>query len=1426
MKFIIRGQNFDSFGNLTQTEAYLIVADDASGAILGTLSNNYVHWNNKNLGGDYNPGSAENLQANGLDIYQCVDPSKTDFGDDKNYQQLASNVDPDLLLQLQEAYDRGEESYTLYLEDHVIVTPVSNFIELDPEVNGDYQYVANNTFSFKVLSDKDWSITYYDSTKFNLNTQIGKANVETEVILTPKSTTLPPFKDSIDVDTVESCTVSPDYGWTSWTTNIPEVIEIPASSTSIPSTEYSLNGTLNDDDLGVNVMLSGSAPAWLTPKLNKTSSTTSGVLDETGTISGTCTANTSTESREFTVHFQVAYSGSIYVSQPITFVQLGVEPTISLNPSAITQTASGGKGTAEIEYNGTGSLTLTTGADWIAQAKIEGTTLSWIAKINNSETARYSYIRVSSPETAAILNITQTAPEPLEITIVDPASDTVVSSSNVPFTVNSNRAVTTWKATSDVDWMTVSTGSKAYRSLSGNVTFEDNLTGADRVATLTVTGDSTSATRKFTQKAVTTDVKITSTTALNLDSGINTNMQLTMGITGTVGTDDYSVNYRADQSWIVIDTTRMTNESSGNTVDYGGWLRISTPANPNTSARTGNIIVEFVEGGEVKASQTVVVTQKASEEATLELNPSTLSLDSKAQSGTLTITYTGDKSLIARGYDWMTVEISGDKVNYSVTQNTSESARTGWIEVTDPSLEARCQVTQAGTQRPTVNVSRTLPTPKATWTVSKGTNSGTLAWKASGSSYGLKTEISSSTDVSWITLSGTNVKTTTGETYSLEQTRSISVEANSGEARTGHIRMFVSFSSGFGYEEQLTVEQPKGGEEYLIITPDNLNLTKEASTQKVNFSYSETGNLTTTTVGDSWVTGPTRVSGSGDYTYTVSANVTGKDRTTTFKYTTPSGLSKNLTFSQKADDSSTATISWVIPDTSPKTLSSGVYSDSFSWTATGKYSGSVLPSFKYEYLINNVESSAITMYPGDVNDQIYSDGTINIKQKGSFSVNRNALQEGLNTVQVIPKVYQGDTLLAQRTQTWLITKPKSSPSGSGSGSYDPGDTGDVDTPESYITVVNQATPFYIAEENTDFTFTAQYAGPYTGTYSINTTGVTEISRVDNSGNGIVNVLVTYKVTSSSQVTLRLSDSTTTLGYLTIPVYKVSSTVYSVSDDVILSGTSGDLMTVTQNSTNRLIWNDPVYAAPGYTTVNVNATQMLRELVEAPKLILNATTPRVIDTFSVRIGNKLSNLALVDSWNKFTTGFASTYLNSEIALNSYIPATVINGGSIEIRTPLGLTETYSGNSKQYLDVTYKVNYCGVYRVNGKLLNVVNSDYQLFFYNESGGWSSLVPKAIANPGYQFTRSSYQLSSVKTRVYQVDTQKTWKLRTGWISEDLSDLFSSARVYLHDIKANVLYEVTITDSKYDFKTFRNNSRKLVSAEINVTSVDTSVRR
>lgn len=1513
MKFILRGQNFDSQVNFSPNPTSLILVDNASGGLEDILSSDYNISGYRNLGGTYKP--LGNIQAQLLDIYLCSDPNHIVYGEGGNTLKLASEVNPDSLEPLKTAYSEGEESSVCYITDFVKITPGTNMVQANPAEFQDYLYCVNNTFDFKALADKGWDITYYDQNLCEPSPQTGQANVDTKVTVAPKNQTQP-CNYTMDLDSREGiCTPGPEFCWTDWVTTI----------NYLTTSSYTVR--VAEKRAVINLSITGSkptgsfsyefrnVPSWAT--VDSSSLDFMGTKVMSGNFKVLCEDTTQVRSADFQLIIlgpdQKPYNITNYtISQSIT-------PKITLDPSSLTVSNTGSVETVNISYSGTYTLTslvsdgawlsatiadkvltvtvkenkyaesrtgtvtveagmgntaeltitqagtkpeliveptevnldysnqsnstvsvslagssdtitarkLTEEATWLESVQIVASKLYFRVSENTSSSPRSAIVRIEAGSLQKNVTINQGTKGPQTVTITDPSEDVTVTTSEVNFVAQSLYDEGSWEATSDSSWMTRGGLVREGLRVSGKLIFDNNTTGASRTATLTVRRGTASATRRFTQGESSTSVQITCVTALNLESTANVNKQLTVTVKGTVATDNYSVNYRADQSWINIDSAAMINASSGNTVDYRGFLKISTPANPSTSPRTGNITIEFLEGGKVKTSKTVLVTQAGSTGETLTMVPGNVNVDSSGDSGLLNIVYTGTGNLTVSGESWITAEISNKNVLYRVAANNSEQSRTGYIRVTDGTLEAVCRIVQSGSGKPTATVTVTSPVTGTSWNVGKGETSNTLTWKAEGNSYGLKTTITSSTESSWIELSPvTGENSTTDDPFSLTETRTVRIEANPGEARTGKITLKVTWSNGLVYYKTINVYQGQGGSATLTITPDNISTNKNASTQKVNFSYSETGSLTTTTVGDAWVTGPTRVSGSGDYTFNVSANVTGRSRTTTFKYTSPSGLSKNLTFTQSGDDSSITTVNWIQPDISPRILPEGTYSDKFLWTATGNYTGSVVPRFEYEYLINGNPGSAIVMYPGEVNEQVYTNGSINIRQKGDFSVNRNALKEGVNTVQVNPKIFLGDRVIAQRTQTWMITKPKSSPSGSGSGSYDPGNPGDTDIPENYITVVNQATPFYIAEENTDFTFTAQYAGPYSGNYNISATGVTEISRVDNSGNGVVNVLVTYRVTSSSQVTLRLSDSTTTLGYLTIPVYKVASTVYSVSDDVILSGNSGDLMTVTQNSSNRLIWNDPVYAAPGYTTVNVNATQMLRELVEAPRLNLNASSPRSIDTFSVRIGSSLSNLALVDSWNGFTTGFASTYLNSEIAFNSYIPATVINGGSIEIRTPLGNTVSYSGNSKQYLDVTYKVSLCGIYRVNGKSLKVVDSDYQLFFYNASGGWSSLVPRAVANPGYQFSRSSYQLSPTKTRVYQVDTVKTWKLRTAWVNEDLSDLFSSARVYLHDIKAGKLYEVTITDTKYDFKTFRNNQRKLVSVEINVQSVDTSIRR
>ena len=102
MKFILRGQNFDSQVSFSPNPTSLILVDNASGGLEAILSSDYNISGYRNLGGTYKP--LGNIQAQLLDIYLCSDPNHIVFGEGGNTFKLASEVNPDSLEQLKTAY--------------------------------------------------------------------------------------------------------------------------------------------------------------------------------------------------------------------------------------------------------------------------------------------------------------------------------------------------------------------------------------------------------------------------------------------------------------------------------------------------------------------------------------------------------------------------------------------------------------------------------------------------------------------------------------------------------------------------------------------------------------------------------------------------------------------------------------------------------------------------------------------------------------------------------------------------------------------------------------------------------------------------------------------------------------------------------------------------------------------------------------------------------------------------------------------------------------------------------------------------------------------------------------------------------------------------------------------------------------------------
>ena len=123
-----------------------------------------------------------------------------------------------------------------------------------------------------------------------------------------------------------------------------------------------------------------------------------------------------------------------------------------------------------------------------------------------------------------------------------------------------------------------------------------------------------------------------------------------------------------------------------------------------------------------------------------------------------------------------------------------------------------------------------------------------------------------------------------------------------------------------------------------------------------------------------------------------------------------------------------------------------------------------------------------------------------------------------------------------------------------------------------------------------------------------------------------------------------------------------------------------------------------------------------------------------------------------------------------------------------------------------------------------------DYCLYYTNQFGGWDWLLVNGTSLKIDKLSRLSYksnyeaQASTPGTRnkiTYNTIINENWELNTSWLtdiqSSKMSNLLESNQVVLHDLKNNYLIPVLITNSNVEYKTYKNQGRKLYSYKIEV---------
>ncbi|HUW66626.1 MAG TPA: BACON domain-containing carbohydrate-binding protein [Candidatus Nanoarchaeia archaeon] len=215
-----------------------------------------------------------------------------------------------------------------------------------------------------------------------------------------------------------------------------------------------------------------------------------------------------------------------------------------------------------------------------------------------------------------------------------------------------------WTATSNDDWITVTSGDSGNGSGTVGYSVDANPEASSRTGTITIAGE----TFTVTQDGIACTYSISPT---NQSFG------------NISGSGSVSVTSLGDCSWTATSNYDWITITSGDSGNGSGTVGYSVAANPEASSRTGTITI---------AGETFTVTQDGIA-CTYSISPTSQSFGDIGGNGSVSVTSPDNCSWTATSNDdWITVT-SGDSgngsgtVDYSVAANPEASSRTGNITI-------------------------------------------------------------------------------------------------------------------------------------------------------------------------------------------------------------------------------------------------------------------------------------------------------------------------------------------------------------------------------------------------------------------------------------------------------------------------------------------------------------------------------------------------------------------------------------------------------------------------------------------------------------------------------------------------------------------------------------------------------------------------
>lgn len=698
----------------------------------------------------------------------------------------------------------------------------------------------------------------------------------------------------------------------------------------------------------------------------------------------------------------------------ITFTTSSANPYITTRVATVTIIATGVANKTVTVTQAVGDATLNVSGTTAAVTKASGSTTSLTVTSNSTWTATsdQTWLNVTSGATGdGTITFTTASANPYittrvatvtlkaagvtdkTVTVTQAAGDATLSVSaltaNVAKTANSTTTVdvtsnTTWTATSDQNWLAVTSGATGNATLTiTSMAANPTITTRSAIVTLKATG-ATDKTVTITQAAGDPSLSVSATTA-NISKTINS-------IATIIVTSNTSWTATSDQSWLTV--------NSGATGSGNLTCTVST-TNPTIVTRTATVTIRATG----VADKTVTVTQEAGD-PTLSVSATTANV-AKTANSTATVDVTSNTTwTAASNQSWLMVS-SGATGNATIT----------FTSAANPTIATRTAIVTlkaAGAADKTVTITQavgdaTLYVSALTANIPKDINSSATFDVTSNTTW------TATSDQTWLTVNS-------GATGNATLTCTASSTNPTIQTRTATVTIKATGTA----DKTVTITQAIG-DPTLNVSAITVNIAKTINSTA---TVSVTSNTTWTATSDqSWLTVNSGVTGNGTLTCTISStNPTILTRTAIVTLKAAGVTDKTVTVTQAAGDATlsvstpnvtigkTANIFGNVNVTSNTTWTT---SSNQSWlqVASGNVGNSIL---NFVTVTDNpmavTRQAQITLKATGVNDVVF-----NVTQDAADPT----LSVSTTTVGVAKTINSTANLTVNSNSTWIASCDKS-----------------------------------------------------------------------------------------------------------------------------------------------------------------------------------------------------------------------------------------------------------------------------------------------------------------------------------------------------------------------------------------------------------------